>query len=262
MGTGEMDSMSKDDKSANRFIETQRSRYNAEAEEHFRHNQDSWAQSYRDKFVRKYLKEVDLSGKRVLDAMCASGIETGFLLRRNAKVTGLEISENCAELYKEKWGRECIIGSIHKTPFPDNHFDMVYVFGGLHHVLPILSETIAEIHRILKPNGRFVFVEPNKDTWLNVIRRIWYKNSSRFEDEEDAISYQRELIPYLNVGFDEHSIHYGGNIAYLLIAQSSIFGIGQKVKSALAKSLFVVENIMTGIPLVPKLFFIGSWIKK
>ena len=60
-------------------------------------------------------------------------------------------------------------------------------------MIPLLNETILEIYRILKPGGLFYFMEPNKDTWVNRFREIWYKIDSKFTDEEEAISYQKTL---------------------------------------------------------------------
>ena len=99
----------------------------------------------------------------ILDAMCASGIETGYLIELGAEVVGVDISKNTEE-YTKRWGKPCYLNSIHKTSFSDNTFDAIYINGGLHHVLPLLRETISEIYRILKPGGYFYFLEPNKDT--------------------------------------------------------------------------------------------------
>ena len=35
----------------------------------------------------------NLKGVYILDAMCASGIETGYLIKQGANVVGLDISE-------------------------------------------------------------------------------------------------------------------------------------------------------------------------
>lgn len=242
-------------------IEAQRQRYNQEANEHFQHKQDDWTQLYRTTFVRKFLGKIDLENKAVLDAMCASGIETGYLLDRGATVVGLDISENNASLYEKKWQRKCTAGSIHNTGFEDGTFDVVYVYGGLHHIIPLLDQAIKEIHRILKPGGMFVFVEPNKDTWLNLVRMVWYKLSSRFEDDESALSYQGDLAKYREYGFSEQSVDYGGNVAYLLIAQSSVLKIPHAIKEKISKLLFAIERAITWIPGVPKLFFVGIWKK-
>ena len=45
-----------------------------------------------------------------------------------------------------------------KTKFENNSFDIVYGTGILHHLQ--FNKCLDEIHRILKPNGSIVFVEP------------------------------------------------------------------------------------------------------
>lgn len=240
-------------------VEKQRQRYDKEAKEHHFHYQDEWTQRYRDEFYRSNFADIDLNEKKVLDAMCASGIETGYLLSRGAQVVGLDISSENARLYEERWSSECRVESVHQTSFADAEFDVVYIMGGLHHVLPLLDEVLAEVHRILKPGGYFFFIEPNKDTWVNRIRDIWYKRSSRFADEEQAISYDESLVPLLGNRFREVSLARGGNVAYLLVAQSLILGVPAGVKSAIASSLFKIERFLVKYKLGPNLFFAAVW---
>jgi SAM-dependent methyltransferase len=48
------------------------------------------------------------------------------------------------------------------SAFPDNYFDSVFESNLLEHLAePILSSTLAEIRRVLKPTGRFIAVQPN-----------------------------------------------------------------------------------------------------
>ena len=67
-------------------------------------------------------------------------------------------------------GLNCIVASIHDSGVASESFDIIYIFGGLHHVLPQLDEVVSEVHRLLKPGGHFFFVEPNKRSLLNVLR--------------------------------------------------------------------------------------------
>ena len=239
----------------------QKKRYNSEAIEHSKHYNDKYTQMYRDEFIREPLFKKNLKGMNVLDAMCASGIETGYLIKQGANVVGLDISEKNVDEYKKKWGKPCFTSSIHKTEFLDNTFDVIYVCGGLHHVLPLLNETITEIHRILKPGGFFYFVEPNKDTWINLIRSLWYKIDPKFTESEDAISYQKTLRPFLSKGFKEKSISYGGNIAYIIIGQSLTLGISKKYKKYLSPICFFLERVFSKLKIFPKLFFTAAWEK-
>ena len=245
----------------NKSIDKQKKRYDLEAAQHSEHYNDKYTQRYRDEFIRKPLFQKNLKGLYILDAMCASGIETGYLLKQGADVVGIDISKKNVEQYNKKWGKPCYLNSIHKTNFPNSTFDAIYICGGLHHVIPLLNETILEIYRILKPGGLFYFMEPNKDTWVNRFREIWYKIDSKFTDEEEAISYQKTLKPFLNVGFKECSLNYGGNIAYILIGQSLTLRIPKSWKKYISPICFFLERILSKFPFTPKLFFSAVWKK-
>ena len=245
----------------NKSISKQKKRYDEEASQHSQHYNDKYTQLYRDEFIRVPLFKENLNGLYILDAMCASGIETGYLLTQGADVVGIDISKKNVEEYNKKWSRPCFLSSIHKTSFSNNTFDAIYICGGLHHVLPLLNETIVEIHRILKPGGLFYFMEPNKDTWVNQIRKLWYKIDRKFTSEEEAISYKQTLKPLLDIGFKEKSLNYGGNIAYIIIGQSLTLGIPQKFKKYLAPICFFLERIFSKLPIMPKLFFPAVWKK-
>jgi SAM-dependent methyltransferase len=242
-------------------LATQRERYNAEADAYAQHHGSDINQKYRDRFIRSELFGFDLDGRDVLDAMSASGLDTAYLLGRNASVTGLDIAEGNARLYRELWGRECRVASIHDTGFPDRSFDVVYIGGGLHHVIPFLEDAIVEVHRILRDRGRFVFVEPNRDTWLDVLRRLWYRVDPRFQESEAALSYRRDLRPHLSKGFEEERVSSGGNVAYLFICQSLVFRTPQVIKRHIYRPLFGLENLLNSVPGVPKLFFTAVWQK-
>lgn len=242
-------------------VEAQRIRYDREAVSHEKHHAHELNQRYRDQFIRDQILDIDLAGKEVLDGMCASGIETGYLLSRGAKVTGLDISGNNIALYQAKWGCPSHVASIHATGLPDNAFDVVYIFGGLHHVIPLLDETIQEMHRLLRPGGFLIFVEPNRDTFVNKFRELWYKSDKRFQAEERALSYPELAAKYLRQGFTVDKVIYGGNVAYLLIAQSLILGIPGIVKTAIYRLLFAFERTIGATRMAPKLFFAARWRK-
>ncbi len=245
----------------NKSINDQKKRYDSEAAQHAEHYNDKYTQMYRDEFIRAPLFKENLKGMYILDAMCASGIETGFLIKQGANVVGVDISQKNVEEYNRRWGKPCFLNSIHKTNFSNNTFDAIYICGGLHHVLPLLNETILEVHRILKPGGLFYFVEPNKDTWVNKFRKLWYSLDSKFTDDEEAISYHNTLKPLLSKGFKEKSLIFGGNIAYIVIAQSLTLGIPQKYKKYLTPVTFFLERIFLKLPFIPKLFFTAVWKK-
>ncbi len=249
------------DDSSLQAVEKQRLRYDSEMQDHRSHYEDQWTQRYRDLFYRAHFSEFDLEGKQVLDAMCAWGIETEYLLSRGAVVTGLDISAENAEAYVERFARPCFTESVHEMSFSDQRFDVVYIMGGLHHVLPLLEQALSEVHRVLKPGGYFFFIEPNKETWINRFRSAWYKRSSRFADEEDAISYHETLEPLMSDRFASVKYATGGSVAYLLIGQSLITRVPNWLKARLAPALFWLEHRLDGWSLAPQLYMAGVWQK-
>src|SRR5436190_12565984 len=83
-----------------------------EQSEHYDRIQDTYEAHYDDpssqRYRRRFLYEpllggIDLSGKRVLEAMCGSGQVTGFLRERGASVTGLDISARAVSSFRERW---------------------------------------------------------------------------------------------------------------------------------------------------------------
>jgi SAM-dependent methyltransferase len=249
-------------RSGKEIIEKQQRRFDDEYVEYERRHSHQRAQQYRDRFFRERLFSFPLEGAAALDAMCATGIDTPFLRRNGAVVTGLDISPECCRVFTERFGSPCVERSMHDTGFDEGSFDVVYIGGGLHHINHLIPDCVREVHRILKPGGYFCAVEPNGDDWSDRLRRMWYSSDKRFEDEERAISYKKELRPLLEIGFDEEDYFTAGNFAYLTLQQSSTLRTPDFVLSKLGGALMTFESIVSFVPLVPRLFFGCRWQKR
>ena len=55
-------------------------------------------------------------------------------------------------------------GDVSDLQFPDSSFDLIIDFGILHHV-PNWQEALAEVHRVLKVHGEFLFEDLSLETW-------------------------------------------------------------------------------------------------
>jgi ubiquinone/menaquinone biosynthesis C-methylase UbiE len=106
-----------------------------------------------------------ITGKDVLDYGCGSGWSTAKLRARGASVTGFDISQT--RLGEAQSHLTAGAGHVNvlltqsvaeSLPFANGTFDAVYGKQILHHL--DLKLAVPEIARVLRPNGRAVFLEP------------------------------------------------------------------------------------------------------
>jgi len=143
------------------------------------------------KRLYEYLDEqvVHMEGKKVLDYGCGLGEESLRYINSGAsKVIGIDIStkfindasRKCEDLNIDRDLYEFIEMDAHDLQFQDNSFDVVIGYAILHHLDPSLA--LKEIHRVLKPNGRVLLLEPLADNPLLKIFR-WATPGIRTVDE-------------------------------------------------------------------------------
>lgn len=212
------------------------------------HYGDKWSQRYRQKFVNEpMLGDVDLSGMEVLDAMCGSGETTEYLLRRGARVTGLDISKEEICRFQERFPNcKAHCRSILSTGFPSDSFDCVVVVAGLHHLHPNSFLAINEIYRVLKPGGLFCFYEPYKGSLPDLVRQFWYGRDKLFATNEAAIDLDM-LKQLFSRQFEFLKEEYRGNVAYLLVLNSMVFRVPLWMKRFYSEVLMCAESTMKDI---------------
>lgn len=243
----------------------QKIHYDKIAQEYMLHYGDIWSQRYRDQFIHEYMfRNIPLAGKHVIEAMCGSGATTRYLLEKGAFVTGIDISEEELNKFKNKWP-SCtgICASIFYTGLEKDAYDCVTVVGGLHHTHPYVSEAINEIHRILKPGGYFCFMEPHAGSYPDLLRKCWYKYDPLFAKNEHAIDIKL-LKDIFSSKFD-FSVpeQYKGNIAYLLVLNSMVFRMSLSIKNILSPILLNLEAFIERIQGKRlSCFVICQWQKK
>jgi SAM-dependent methyltransferase len=111
---------------------------------------------------------------------------TAVLARRGYHVTAIDLSVEAVRQARELVGREGLEAEIHimnaeSLEFDDASFDLVCGRAILHHLE--LETAYAEIARVLKPNGRAVFLEPlAHNPFINLYRSL--TPSLRTRDEQ------------------------------------------------------------------------------
>lgn len=106
----------------------------------------------------------DLSGKRVLDAGCGKGRFGRALLGEfpGAHIHGMDIA--LAMLRFVLAPLMPCAGSLTALPYEDWSFDCLYATESLEHAVDI-EGAVAELCRVVKPGGRIVIIDKNKDHW-------------------------------------------------------------------------------------------------
>lgn len=86
-------------------------------------------------------------------------------MEKNAFVTAIDISDEAVKIAAQKneifvkSGRVTVeVRDVHELPYLNDYFDFVIGDGVLHHLN--VNTAVREIHRIMKPGGRGVFIEP------------------------------------------------------------------------------------------------------
>jgi ubiquinone/menaquinone biosynthesis C-methylase UbiE len=115
-------------------------------------------------------------GKNLLEVGCGAGIDLVRFARAGANVTGIDLSKTAIDLAGRNFmqsGRnaDLFVMNGEYMQFPDNTFDVVYAHGVLQYTADT-EKMVAEIHRVLKPNGEAIMMLYNKNSWLNLMRKV------------------------------------------------------------------------------------------
>lgn len=110
-------------------------------------------------------KLTDWQGKAVLDLGCAGGFMAEALDDRGAHVTGIDPAKDAIEAARTHAKDRTIIYDVgvgEALPYPDAQFDVVVCVDVLEHVQD-LNRVLAEVARVLKPDGQFFFDTINRN---------------------------------------------------------------------------------------------------
>ena len=137
--------------------------------DHVRHSYDRLAPSY-DARWQKYinatlslaLEPLEFTGQqRLLDVACGTGELERRLLQRwpTLQITGIDISPNMLRRAAEKnTGAGLAAAESDHLPFRDGHFNLA-VCANAFHYFRRPEASLAEIRRVLRPQGRLVIVD-------------------------------------------------------------------------------------------------------
>lgn len=185
------------------------------------------------KWRRKVLKLVAAKNPQtILDIATGTGDLAILMANTSAtEIIGADISEGMMEVGRKKVAEKkldnkikLVYGDSENLPFEDNYFDAITVAFGVRN-FETLEKGLAEILRVLKPNGIFVILETSVPT--------------KFPFKQGYSFYSKYLLPLIGRVFSKDRSAY----AYLS-ESASVFPYGEKLNNILRKIGFIeVKNM-------------------
>ncbi len=185
------------------------------------------------KWRKKVLKIIaQTNPKTILDIATGTGDLAILMTQTGAeKITGLDISSGMLEVGRKKIKErslenkiEMVLGDSENIPYPDNSFDAITVAFGVRN-FETLEKGLAEILRVLKPNGVFVILETSVPT--------------RFPFKQGYKVYTKYILPLIGKIFSKDQSAY-----QYLSDSASIFPFGEALNNILRKIGFIEVKAM------------------
>ena len=201
-------------------------------------------------FLSPLLDGLDLNDCDVADLAAGSGHTTLDLQARfpRVKPVGFDVSDHAVRTYAARTGCEAHLWDLTGEAAWTQRFDVAIVVGGLHHCATALDTALRNVADLLRPGGLFLIVEPNRDTWLEPLRQVWYRRDRYFESSTEAALSHDELSTRGRSWFEAVSVRYMGGPAYFLIYNSLVFRFPLPLKRAAAGPLMTLEEFTNRLP--------------
>ncbi len=137
-------------------------------------------------------------GKRILEYGCGPGSDAFRLAENGANVIGIDISvvaiRQAGDQAAQSPARERLdfrVMNAEELEFEDDYFDVICGTGILHHL--DLTSALAELARVLRREGKAVFIEPlGHNPLINLYRRL--TPGMRTKDEHPLL--RRDLLSF------------------------------------------------------------------
>ncbi len=168
----------------------------------------------------------DKKPETILDIATGTGDLAILMTQTTAKkIIGLDLSVGMLDIGKKKIQAqnlsdkiEMVVGDSENIPFPDNYFDAITVSFGIRN-FETLEKGLAEIYRVLKPNGTFVILETSVPT--------------KFPFKQGYSFYTKIILPLIGKIFSKDKNAY----SYLSTSAAN-FPFGEKLNNILRKVSF------------------------
>lgn len=99
-----------------------------------------------------------------------------------------------------------------KLPYDTHFFDVVTMLAVFEHIeTHHIRELVTEIHRVLKPGGRYILTTPAgwTDSLLRILAKLKLVSAVEIEDHKDTYNHRKIAAILQDGGFDRERIQLG-----------------------------------------------------
>jgi 2-polyprenyl-3-methyl-5-hydroxy-6-metoxy-1,4-benzoquinol methylase len=166
----------------------------------------------------------EVNNKDIIHLQCHFGQDSISLARMGANVLGVDFSDKAIEVARElnaelKLNANFICCDVHDTlSYVDQKYDIVFASYGVIGWLPDLKKWAQVISSLLKPGGRFVFVEFHPVVWMldesfNGVKYHYFNKEVIIESTEGTYAEKKSEIQNKSISWN----HSFGEIIQNLI---------------------------------------------
>ncbi|MBN2139315.1 MAG: class I SAM-dependent methyltransferase [Sedimentisphaerales bacterium] len=141
----------------------------------------------------EFLKTIDVlkPGDKILEIGCGIGTIVSRLSAEGYSVAGIDISRRAIAYGLEKYGDINLeVQAAETLPYENQSFDVVLSFDLLEHIADV-DRHVAEVSRVLRPEGRYLFQTPNK--YSNAIAETLSHKSLKWRRAHPSLHTPRQL---------------------------------------------------------------------
>ena len=126
------------------------------------------------------------AGSLIVDMPSGGGYLRNYLPEDDIQLIAVETTKAFYEQCREDERTKRQLSPLSDTALPANSVDVVVSMAGMHHV-ENRSAVFAEVHRILKPGGRFCVADVEEDS-------VWDGFLNTFVHEHNSMGHEGEFI--------------------------------------------------------------------
>jgi ubiquinone/menaquinone biosynthesis C-methylase UbiE len=153
--------------------------------------------------VRSLISSFDNHSSSILDAGCGFGRMFPSYYEKGSEFYLVDYAQHLLDQAKKALHSDYPIhflqGDIRSLPLKDNAVDLVVSIRTLHHI-DTPADFFKDVHRVLRPDGTFIFEIPNKRHILNIARYLLGKlpyspfSSDRVELSESFYNFHPKYV--------------------------------------------------------------------